>query len=341
MFESAYQQSAERSLESLVSTVDVNTLVKPERTPQKVWESLTPDQKCRIVLKKRQRSVITNLQTLLADEDRIQILYADEGVTGEDANLLKVLWSNSVEVESNPTNADVARYIVKARQSGIPPKFLLTQCIKSPEVKKNDFLRFSGKEASRPSKFVRGLEPKGWTRARNILDAWPASKMDLMLGDMDFYTLDRCPEWWPGCEAQIRAESLALRSDIQAKADVYFGPERVNVGLWSEQYTVEQFTQGLERVRASEAWRTPRWLKYSREQYRRWGYAFSPDQDPQCATERFRVDGEERTRAGYKIEACIVMSRKAIQCWAEAGDVLAFSDYDGSGLPPSLILSNS
>ncbi len=313
--------------------------------PDNVWALLDSRQKVARRVNHLCNKMLNKKDPLLDDEDRLRMLYAKEGITDVDIQTILTLWRHSKRNESNPTIDSLIRYVINQRKEQEPVSLNVTHCItKNKEIKVSDFLSFAGQKVALPEHFIEKMEQKGWEQIRNMMKEAPVElDVNIYVGDQDFLTLDRCYKW---CSELIGTKLLdecdALLAKTVEEANNFFGTGKVKVWSWMDQYFAFEVWEEAKKVKGSNIWKDKETIRRSVDQYKRWGYYNIANRHkiPPETVEEFRVNGEELTRAQYRIEANLIKDFGGIQCWTEEGDNMNVSNYDGAGLPPSLILTN-
>jgi hypothetical protein len=362
MFEKQYDDVLKQGLDVMAADkiAEGETLTRPDRLPEKVWTGLNDTQRWRRVLEIRQRSAAGKIKNLLTDTDRLIMAYGDRNLTPDDIATLQCFLDNSICNNGNPTWDSLVDYVVEKRTSGEPMELALSLCIDSdPELNRRGAAKFFAQEsASIPNslrsqpvdRFVRGCLNLEDTKRklRPLLAGLPASTvLTVRLGDMDFWTVnevDQCllPEELAALQEQV----AALRAEVQADMDTSFGPEKVCVRQWSDDsgYSLDTFRAEQVKAEGDQEWLTPQLLGQSLYEFVQFWEANGLTAERYIEQDR-RFERWARSRiiriaAQYRTEADLI---PGIQLWSErAGNPLwslRISDYDGKGLPPSLILT--
>ncbi len=242
--------------------------------------------------------------------------------------------------------------IIRSLRSNDPLELQMSQCIdKKPDVRMNKFDMFCNPAESRPSNInlpngaVQGMEEKGWQEARRLQNLTNA-KITILIGDQDFFTLDRMNEWASNDTLlKLQEEVSALRISTEERVKDFFG-NTGNVDQWSSFYGQNEFQNELLKAEESKSkWLTGKFLRTSQRPYMRsWGYPEIAEKKgvSEATLMNFIESDIVRTAAQYRVESRIIMNRNAIQCWAETcGDPIwpmTISNYDNAGSPPSISL---
>jgi hypothetical protein len=168
--------------------------------------------------------------------------------------------------------------------------------------------------------------------------------INIILGDMDFLTLDNANVWIGKTgiiNSQKEVENLKLNLEKQIKKD--YPKLNIDCSKWSDKYTLLEFKTQYQKAKVTtEEWLTPELLKQSIYPYFEfWGY-----QDIQKELKLTRNEMETfikedliKTAAQYRLESNKV-NPGSITIWAESTSnpnwPLIISNYDKAGIPPSI-----
>ena len=326
-------------------------LRRPENVQPAVWAGLAADSRRKAV----RAAVLRTVQTEEAPTaDVLAVLYGKEGITEPQIRALDALWNGSqFNDKRNPTVRQLIAYVMERMREGKPLRLALTQCIDNdPELYRRCLGRWLrendlGDLPARPAeRFVRGRVDKGGDALRSMLAALPRdTEAVLYLGDRDFSTISECDACLSDAELErLEGELAALQATTQREMDEATDG-RVEVRRWSQDYDLSAYGAQLARADGDRRWLDDRLRRQSEREFLQcWEFEGLFRELP-VSPSRLAPYVESRvvrTAAQYRLEANLVRQAEAVQLWAEkAGDPLwslRISDYDGSGLPPSLIL---
>ena len=365
IFEARYRRAVQSEMDSLpgdekelserygdLSSLDAGVTGSEKRwgVPADIWEErLTRRQQIRRILTWSQRK-LTDGKWRLAEDEYLRMAYSDLGISRVAANIAVTLFGSCLAATTNPTMDQVVEYVAQQTRAGEPLRFIMSQCIAKGEQirpgKMNYFL--DGTTTDEPiERFAKGIEAKGWELVKGLAKRvnYPV-EIVLMLGDMDYFTMDGCA-LWANADSTERWESemRALQSEVRERAEEFFGSNPVSVERWSDRYSVDDFSAALEKAKDREGWTDQGVFAASTDMYlEQWGYrALAARRGVDLETmEAFIAEDVVRTAAQYGLEAAIARAESAMQVWAERVPIptwpIQLSNYDGAGYTPSIVL---
>lgn len=327
------------------------SLGKPEHTPADTWEGLSFSQQFRSALQNFAGRV-RNDEYPLEEKDYLRLTYPGTFISDEAADTILKLIEISVDPQRNETIPRLVEYVASKVHQEAPLQLIVSQCLeKSDEIRpgKLDYFLNNITQKREVQQFARGVEAKGWEKIERLIKevSYPI-EIQILIGDMDFFTLDGCGEWCDQSSLDRLPFEMAQQRNLLAHSVIErFGPQApITVGLWSDRYNYSEFLSYFERARDPQSWRDQEALfGESREMYlNQWGYRnigrelkLSEDQ-----LDSFIREDVCRTAAQYRLESDIAIQQDAIQGWAEKVPKpqwpIRISGYDGRPTAPSLLL---
>ncbi len=359
MFKEVYIRSLEQARSEIGSgAIDCLPLTAVDRSltqscPDAVWEKLTgPQRGSRLVSAWSKAVSAERYGDIFAEADYLRAAVRDIELSDEAVAITQTLLQNSVHARNNRTIPALASAVQTALSDGQPLQLWVSQCLdKGAQMMAfhNEY-RLGRINGNKPGLdcFAEGVKLTAWEQLKALRDSvsYP-QQITMLLGDMDYFTVFQLQEWLSQDSLPaFKAEMQERRSEVQARADAYFGRGNVSVRLWSEFYGLKDFEAAQARAATPGNWQNYSVLMPSSERMYldQWGLADWGEQEgiPE-ATLRAIVRSEiTRTVAQYRLESNIAADCRAIQAWAERVPTptwpISISNYDGTREVPSLLL---
>lgn len=332
-------------------------------------ESQMPDYYCRDYLKKDQTSFdkipqervyptilrkvrtdfLANYSTELLPQDLLPEIFPELKITQQESiDIVKFLELDKIGLQ-NPTNYSLMQKLLESLRYKQPLEICVSYCIgKNPQVRLNKLRKYFGTDRlgsfDRIDNYFTGIEVKGLDKLRTLANISSFKiRTNIMLGDMDFWTLDCANEWLDSkdlisSQLEVEALKLGLESEIQTNY-----PEiNIECTKWSNKYSLSEFQLQYENAKETvDKWLSPELLKQSVYPYFEfWAYADIQEKLKLTRQEMEKFIKEDliRTASQYRLESKIL--NENIMIWAEstANPIwpLVISDYDKAGIPPSI-----
>lgn len=322
--------------------------------PDKVWQGLTPPQRAARFMQGWSNAIAAGrYDGVLEDRDFLLAAFPRVSASERAAELTIALAQRSKYPTVNSTWGSVLMSVEQALQDGRPLTIAASQCLFKSQAVISGFenLRLGKLQADEwlsLSAFSDGVKIKGWEALRDIQRNIPyAVQIVLLIGDMDYLTVFQCQRWCATDSLNQFGDEMARRkSELQSKADAYFGPNNAVVRLWSELYGGAQFEDERGRAGDRSVWANFDGLMEPtiRMYLEQWGFSELGRREGLSAAKLRDMIIEEVTNtvAQYRLESRLLVREGAIQGWAEQVPSpswpIAISNYDGQLEVPSLLL---
>ena len=317
---------------SLVDDENSQYIKKPDNVPDLIWDKVNAQQKYRLFYEKLLASwskEVENNNLDFSPCDLLKIMYPERNISPEAAKLTTEILRFSDFNDINCTIPALLDYVDNALAKQEPIKIRMSHCINRGVIYRSNAypLALKGLKNQSMDKFSEGVEIRGWHQARALLQhASKPIKLEIYLGDMDYYILEDSAEniLDQASLTRLKDEMVALKNDTQEKATNFFAGQNVEVNLWSERYNVEAFNEQFELVQKSKDNLDKNVQKVIKERrgdyYRLWGYAEMAEKvgvsfqelDNSIYSDLYRMTAQ------YKLESELSKSDGCIQGISEA-----------------------
>jgi len=332
-------------------TLDNFSFEKPKVVPDRVWDDLDNSSRASDYVRRFARFLRSKAaNSIILETDALKLSYPELAPTEREAQIILNLLSYSLLNDRNPSIDLLVQVCIERMRSNQPLQILTSQCIsKAEEVRpaKLDFFLKQNRTLKEPATFIKGVEIKGWEILKHLCQSidYPL-EVTIMVGDMDYYTLDAVRSWCrPEALLRLDLELAQCTAELDKKRQCFFGDLDVSIRRWSELYNYCDFRTYYANAICLERWQETRLIEDSKRIYLyNWGY-----EDlrlrmrlNEAEIDSFIVEDVVRTAAQYRLEADICKGLGCIQAWAETVPTkmwpVRLSNYDGAGFLPSLIL---
>ena len=220
-------------------------------------------------------------------------------------------------------------------------------CIgQTPEFRNNKVKYFVGQEVATIESFFTKTQANSLDKICEMMENSSLDfKLNIRLGDMDFWAVDKIKNWCDQESLQKAKDELtAIKANLQEAIRSKYPLLDFEINNWSEFYTCDEFEASFENAKLTkDKWLDPNFKKQCLYTYfKSWGY--EKVQKELDLEDReildFIITDIQKIAGQYRVEA---NKSKGIVVWSQGYGKpswpLIISDFNKQGLPPSISLT--
>ncbi len=317
---------------------------------QKTFDRIPKDKLDLTILRKIRKGFVDKYSSSMLPQDVLPELYPNLEISPKESAEISKFLALDMIGNNNPTNLKIIKQILDSMRSQTPLELTLSYCIsKNPKVRINKLRSFFGADKlgdfEEIDGYFAGIEVKGIEKLKEFAkNSNFGLRLNFILGDMDFWTLDNAQSWISE-QNRLKSESEVnqLLKDFRKSIQTQIPEVQISCSKWSEKYNLEEFRLEYQKANnTSEQWLTNELLNQSIYPY----YQFWRYEQLQNELNLTRAQMRDfikqdliKTAAQYRLEANKIPINNIV-LWTEsvANPIwpLVISDYDESGIPPSI-----
>jgi hypothetical protein len=284
---------------------------------------------------------------LLNVEDLLPIVYPELEITLQESKEICKFIGLDTLGKNNPTTEQVIKYLLECIRNKNKVDLIMSCCIgQTSEFRNNKVRYFVGKETKPIETFFTKTQVNSLDKIYEIIENSKLDfKLNIRLGDMDFWAVDKISDWCDESNLEkARNELLVIKENLVDSIRLKFPQLDFEISNWSEFYTSNEFEQTFEQAKQTkDLWLDPKFEKQCLYTYfKSWGYE-KVQKELNLSDQEildFIITDIQKIAGQYRVEA---NKSKGIVVWSQGYGKpswpLIISDFDKQGLPPTISLT--
>ncbi len=284
---------------------------------------------------------------LLSAEDLLTIVYPELNITRQESIEVCNFVGLDTLGKSNPTTEQLVNYLLESMRCNSKVELTMSCCIgQTSEFRNNKVKYFVGQEIANIESFFTKTQANSLDKICEMIGNSKLDfKLNIRLGDMDFWAVDKIENWCDQESLQKAKDELtAIKANLQDVIRAKYPLLDFEINNWSEFYTSDEFEASFEKAKLTkDKWLDPNFKKQCLYTYfKSWGYEKVQrelDLEDQEILD-FIITDIQKIAGQYRVEA---NKSKGIVVWSQGYGKpswpLIVSDFDKQGLPPSISLT--